>query len=277
MGPSNLVVSTGKTFQSWLPERQIRRPYIVRKPHSVKQSHTLTTVGKLFSSALPVPNRSILLGVCKDGLPFLMDLSDPTVGSILISGDSGCGKTHHLQVMIDSALRTNTSSELQILILTHNPHDWGYLQESKKYKKYLQGIHAWYDDSVEKTIQTVTELAEGRRDGKSKGPKVMFFLDDINFIEDLSYEAQANLRWLLAYGAQSGVWLIATVKSNYVNYLSYWIEPFRTRIIGRIFSLNNAQILALRSDSQVPFMEHSEFRVWSGTDWMTYRLPILGD
>ncbi|MEA3326259.1 MAG: hypothetical protein U9R53_02990 [Chloroflexota bacterium] len=235
------------------------------------------TVGKLLSSVQPIPHHSLLLGQCKDSLPFLMDLSDPAVGSILISGDQGCGKTHHLQVMIDSALRSNTPGELQISILTHNPHDWVYLQENKRYKRYVQDIQAWYDHRAERTIQTLTELAEARRDGEKSAPMVIFILDDINFIQGLSYEAQVNLRWLLAYGSQSGVWLIATVKSDYADSFGFWLEPFRTRILGRVRAVNNAQILAMRNDYQAIFLEPSEFRVWSGTNWMTYRLPILGD
>jgi len=277
MGTSNIIISAGKTFQDWLPGRQLRRSYLVRKPLSSKRSGGLTTVGKLLSSVQPIPKQSLLLGQCKDGLPFLMDISDPAVGSILISGDQGCGKTQHLQVMIDSALRSNTPSELQVSILTHNPQDWVYMQENKQYKRYFQDIHAWYDHRAERTIQTLTELADTRREGKNRTPMVIFILDDINFIQDLSYEAQVNLRWLLAYGSQSGVWLIATVKSAYADSFGFWLEPFRTRILGRIRAVNNAHILAIRNDYQVLFMEPSKFRVWSGTEWMTYRLPILGD
>ena len=277
MGPSNLIVRTDKLFQGWLTGRQVRRPYVIRKPSRDERSYAKITVGKLLTSIKTFPRQSLLLGLCMDGLPFLMDLSDPITGSILITGDPGCGKTHHLQVAVDSAIRTNTPSELQVAVITHNPGEWRYLRESKQYKIYLQDILPWYDIRAETTIQRLTELADARRDGKQDGYKVLFILDDINFIEDLSYEAQVNLHWLLAYGAQSGVLLIASVKSSYANTLSYWLETFRTRILGRIHSTSNAKILANRSDSKVFNLEPPNFRVWSGTEWMTYRLPILGD
>ena len=206
----------------------------------------------------------------------LLDLPDPTAGPILISADEGCGKTHQLQVLVESAVRLNKPGEIQISIITHNPPDWDYLVENTNYRKYLQDVHAWYDGSVEVKIQALTELAEKRRDNCKNGPVVMFIMDDLNFIEELSFEAQVNLRWLIGYGAQSNVWIIAAVKSKYAKSLSYWLEAFRTRILGKIVSKKNAQVLALKKDSQVGRIGHSQFNVWSGTNWLTYQLPLLG-
>lgn len=276
MGTSNLVLDRKNPFQGWITENRKRKHFRKQRKLYKKHSSTLVTLEKLHSNIRTFPNWSILLGQCKDGLPFLLDLSDPAVGPILISGDEGCGKTHHLEVLVGSAIRTHKPSELQFSILTHNPHDWDYLQQKEQYGRYLQDIHAWYDGRAEEKIQSLTELAEARREGKENGQMVMLILDDLNFIEDLSYEAQVNLRWLISYGAQANIWIIAAIKSNYAKRLSYWLEPFRTRILGRIQSMDNAQILAIGQDSKVRFMEPTEFKVWSGTSWMTYRLPLLG-
>ena len=105
---------------------------------------------------------------------------------------------------------------------------------------------------------------------------VMLILDDLNFVEALSFEAQVNLRWLMAYGAQSGIWVIAAIKSSYAENLTYWLEPFRTRILGKIRSANLARVLATPHEPQQRNTEPSEFRVWAGSNWMTYRLPLLG-
>ncbi len=219
---------------------------------------------------------SILLGQCKDGLPFLLDLSDPASGPVLISGDQACGKTHQLQVLVESAVRIHKPSQLQLSIFTHNPTDWGYLVNNKAYMEYLQDVHAWYDGRAEEKIKALIDLAEKRRDDQVIGPKVMLILDDLNFVEDLSFEAQTNLRWLIAYGAQSGVWIIAAVKSRYAKSLTYWLEPFRTRILGKISSTNQSWMLAVGREPQKRIMEPSMFRVWTGSNWMTYQLPLLG-
>jgi len=276
MSTSNLVVDTERPFLGWLTGEQKKKAYRKQKRLIQRQSSTPVTVGKLHANLQTFPNWSLLLGQSKDGLPFLLDFSDPAAGPILISGDEGCGKTHQLQVLVESAVRLFRPSELQISILTHTPPDWDYLVENTKYRKYLQEVHAWYVGSVEEKIQALTELAERRRDNDQSGPVVMLIMDDLNFIEELSFEAQVNLRWLMGYGAQSNVWVIAAVKSKYAKSLSYWLEPFRTRILGKIQSRKNAQVLASKKDPQVGGISHSQFSVWSGTNWLTYQLPLLG-
>lgn len=235
------------------------------------------TVGSLLRTIQPGPTRSLLLGQCEDGRPFLVELGDPEMGSILVSSDKGCGKTHQLQVMVDSALRLNPPSSLQFGVLTFKPEEWQTWQSELQRMKHLQGIYAWYDPWAEVFIQTLVDLAEARRDGGRSGVDVLLILDDLNFIEELSYEAQVNLYWLLEYGAHSGVWLIAGVNAHQATDFRYWVDTFRTRVIGRVTSEESTEILALRSNPAAADLEPGMFTVWSGTDWRTYRLPLLGD
>lgn len=276
MAPLNLSVNAKKSTQQWVPEllpRKHRNPSALVK---LKLTGEVITVGKLMASHQPIPTHSILLGQCNDGLPFLIELGDPELGAILVGCDEGGGKTHQLQVMVDSAMRVNDPRELQISILTLNPNEWDYLQCDVRLNKYLRGVHAWYDGRAEVIIQELTELAEARREGKRRGTTVILILDDLNFVENLSYEAQVNLHWLLAYGSQSDVWIVGAIKARHASSFQYWIEPFRTRIIGRVQSKENAQILSMRSDSQVQGLEPASFKVWTGSDWLNYRLLPLG-
>jgi hypothetical protein len=199
------------------------------------------------------------------------------MGSILVSCDKGCGKTHQLQVMVDSAVRLNPPSSLQFGVLTLKPGEWQSWQSEPQRMKHLQGIYAWYDPWAESFIQTLVDLAEARRDGRRLGADVLIILDDLNFIEELSYEAQVNLYWLLEYGAQSGVWPIAAVNAHQAANFQYWVDTFRTRVIGRVTSEAHTKILALRSNPAVTDLEPGMFSVWAGADWFTYRLPLLGD
>ena len=235
------------------------------------------TVGKILSSVRPFPINTVLLGRCEDRLPLLMSFSDPEIGSILVGGDAGCGKTHHLQVMVDSALRTHSPKDLQIAIMAHKPDEWTYLESSPWKKKYLQVLHAWYDRQVDQMVEEFVNLAEDRKMGQRSRPAVMLILDDFNFIEGLSMEAQVGLRWLLAYGPQSNIWPIAAIKSDYGQHYRYWMEAFRSRIIGRVSYRENLEHLTLVPGSQMKTLDSSEFRVWGGADWFTYRLPLLGD
>jgi len=277
MGTSNLFVNAMKTYQQLLPELRSRnrsKEAVVRS--SIKTSRPVA-VGSLLDAICPVPARSLLLGKCTDGLPFLMELGDPEMGAILIGCENGCGKTHQLQVMVDSAIRTNSPRKVQIAILTLNPDEWMGISNDPQQKKFLHGLYAWYDDRAERLIEELTELAETRRRGQPQGTDVLFILDDLNAVEDLSYEAQVNLRWLLEYGSQSGVWVVGSISASRAAGFGYWIETFRTRIIGRVPSTEQADLLASQPGALAADLELAEFRVWTGEGWLTYALPPLGD
>jgi len=277
MTSSNVFVNTNRSVYQRLPQilRRTRRDIFISP--KVKGSTNAVTVGKLVSTLEPVPNRSILLGECKDGLPFLMQLVDPVMGAILVGGDTGCGKTHQLQVMVDSAMRLNPPHELQVSILTHKPDEWRSFWGKKRQEKYLYQLKAWYEPSAEDLIEGLLCLAEARREGKQQGVSILFILDDFNFVEDLSYAAQVKLHWLLTYGAQSGIWIAAGIKANYATKFRYWIDNFRTRIIGMTAVSDAVEILANRRDHVEVSLNHGFFKIWTGSDWLTYHLPLLGD
>ncbi len=275
MGVSHLSAGTIKTSPRILPVWQRRIKF--RDSQSSKRLGRAITVSSLLDAIKPVPDRSILLGRCADELPFLMEIGDPNLGAILIGSEMGHGKTHQLQVMVDSAIRTHPAYKLQVAILTLNTEEWPRFTEPASEEKYLQGLYAWYDPQAENLIASLTELAESRREGERVGADVLFILDDLTAVKDLSCEAQVNLRWLLEYGAQSGIWVIATINSRQSESLRYWIDPFRTRILGRVQEPEQTGILAARKDVFTSDLSPAEFKVWTGDAWLKYTLPLLGD
>lgn len=276
MGTSNLIINTGERPQPWVPDLNFRKKNRPASQTRRKALHNLITVENLITSLKPVPSHAVLLGQCRDGLPFLMEMGDPEIGGVLIGCESGCGKTHQLQVMVDSAMKTHAANEIQVLILTLNPAEWVRLNRNPEYQDYLLGIHAWYDPKAEEQIQYLTALAEARRDSGKRGPSILLIMDDLNYVEDLSLEAQVNLRWLLAYGAPSDIWLVSTINASLAQDYKYWIEPCRTRILGRIMTQKNSQVLGIRPDSEASRLSPGEFKIWTGTNWLNYHLPLLG-
>ena len=60
-------------------------------------AQTLSKFGKL-------PNSALFLGIAFDGLPILLNLSDPTPGPILVAGDQASGKRALLQGQIFNSI-----------------------------------------------------------------------------------------------------------------------------------------------------------------------------
>lgn len=276
MGISNLLVKSGNAFPQTLPGLISRRSRRIKRSLGGKQTANAVTVGEVLAATQPLPAKSILLGRCPDGLPFFMSMDDPEMGAVLISGNSGCGKTHQLQVMVESAIRTNRPYELQITVITHHPSEWQAIQKDHQFMKYLQGVYAWYDPRLEAHIQRLTDLAEARREGNHKGPATLVVLDDMNFVEVLSCEAQVNLRWLLEYGSQSRIWLVGALNALRAQELSFWIEVFRTRLFGWMRAETAVDLPWNQPGLRAESLEPGTFRAWTGSSWVTYQIPLLG-
>jgi hypothetical protein len=276
MGVINTFVNVTKTDQSLAPLKNVRDRSRPAPSQSTKLMSGSTTVGRLLSALRSSAPHSLLLGQCDDGLPFLLELGEPELGAILVSCERGAGKTHHLQVMAESAMHLNIPSQLQLGVLTFKPGEWQGWQTEAQRRKYLQGVYAWYDPWAAGLIQTLVDLAEVRREGQRFGADVLLILDDLNFVEELSYEAQVNLHWLLEYGSQSGIWLIGAINAHQAADFRYWIDPFRTRIIGQVKSLENHEILAMRLGPGTEAFEPAVFRTLLSGNWHSYRLPLLG-
>ncbi len=277
MGAINMIVNDVKVNRK--PFSPIKSRNRVRQPGVDKPRVPLkaTTVGRLLISIRQINSPALLLGECADGLPFIIELGDPFMGAALIGCERSMGKTHHLQVLAESAVKLNPPSALQIGVITFKPGEWQFWERKPGNKKYLQGIFAWYDPWAKVLIKNLAELAETRYDGAKTDAQVVLILDDLGFVEELSYEAQVNLRWLLEYGAQAGVFVVASINAGQADRFRFWVEPFRTRIVGRITDEFAAEKLTLRKNSAVDALEPGMFRVWTGSDWRTYRLPLLGD
>lgn len=277
MGAVNMIVNDVKVNRK--PFSPIKSRNRVRQPGVDKPRVPLkaTTVGRLLISIRQINSPALLLGECADGLPFIIELGDPFMGAALIGCERSMGKTHHLQVLAESAVKLNPPSALQIGVITFKPGEWQFWERKPGNKKYLQGIFAWYDPWAKVLIKNLAELAETRYDGAKTDAQVVLILDDLGFVEELSYEAQVNLRWLLEYGAQAGVFVVASINADQADRFRFWVEPFRTRIVGRITDEFAAEKLTLRKNSAVDALEPGMFRVWTGSDWRTYRLPLLGD
>lgn len=273
---TNLITHPAIPHPLWVPEFYASKKRSVRSRQRTVSLEGVTTVGTLIDQQSVLPSNAILLGQCDDGLPFLLEMHHPETGAILLACDAGSGKTHQLQVIVESALKTSTARDLQLVILTFNPAEWDGIQKREQFKRVSLGTYAWVDTEAEKLIAELMTLAEARRDGNRQGPNVLLLLDDLNFIEGISFEAQFNLRWLMEYGSQYNIWLVGTINAALVHQFNYWVEIFRTRIVGRIREKDYADLITLRTGSSATSLEPGHFRFWTGKDWLTYGLPLLG-
>ncbi|MGE5223281.1 MAG: FtsK/SpoIIIE domain-containing protein, partial [Omnitrophica WOR_2 bacterium] len=77
----------------------------------------------------PLPEKRILVGACEDGLPVLMDLSDPALKSIAVVGDPSSGKTRFLQSILLSASLNNRPKGLRYCCITPDQQELNLLRK----------------------------------------------------------------------------------------------------------------------------------------------------
>jgi hypothetical protein len=277
MNSTNLMTLAVDTYNRLLPE--LRQKNMQKKVFEKHASAILDApaIAQVLDQNQPFPYQTVLIGDCQDGLPFLLDLNQPENGPVLVTGDAETGKTRQLQVMVESALRLYNPRQVQVAVITRWPGDWEDILIGTARRKFCQTLTNLYDRQFTDLVMELTGLAEDRRNGRRRGAQVLLVIDDLVGINDLDYEVQVNLHWLFEYGPQSGIWPLVSLEASRTQDMLYWIDVFRTRLLGRIDSITLAGDLAIypgnRCTQLVPSLE---FTAWMGSDWITYNLPVLG-
>lgn len=190
----------------------------------------LPTLREIVNQLRPLPPYNALLGVCEDGLPFLFDLSDPSPGSILITGEAGSGKSRLLRGILASAGAMNRADQVSFnLICT----DFGLFSDVNRSAHCLNSVST-YDRSSSELVIDLAKIAEQRKSGRQRGPIIILAIDDLGTL--LSYnefEVFSHLKWLVKFGPESGIWPLATLKAGRLNkYGKRLLNEFGTHLVG---------------------------------------------
>ncbi len=221
----------------------------------------------LFNLFNPLPSYSGVLGICADGMPLVMDLTEPSPGAILISGQPRSGKTKLLRSMLLATCQINSVDELIFYMITPRPGEYRDLFNLDQ----CMGLMSAYDRLASELIVDLAALAEQRRSGRHLGAKTILVIDDLyEFLKPDEFEVTNHLKWLLKHGSKNGIWLFAalsTEKSALVD--SMVLEGFRTQI--------HAGSDALQLPNQIQSSRKAQpgetYRTRIGQQWVYFWLP----
>jgi hypothetical protein len=215
-----------------------------------------------------------LVGVCEDHVPFLLDLKQVETGSILVTSDPGCGKTNHLRILVESVISLNSPHEVQIAILTNHPEEWSDLTALPGFDQYLAGIFSWYESGSADLINDLVSLGEDRACGRHRGPTTLLIIDNLEHAFEADFEIQNGLHWLLEYGPLSQIRPMASMNAGLCPANDFWMDTFRTFLVGKIASDSLADSLGLAGlNSTKELIPNYEFRAFTGESWTKYYLP----
>lgn len=187
----------------------------------------LPNINRILAEIGPLPREALFLGVAKDGLPVLLNLHDPLPGPLLVTGDTGSGKSAFLRSIVRSLVRTHQPNDLQYGVITNNLHEWIEIENTS----HSAGVFSSGDNNAKDLIRSMTAWAH---ENKKARQSVLLLVDDLEAIAKLEFDVLQNFRWLLSHGPSRRVWPVVTMDAERYGQVLSWIPLFRTRIFGRI-------------------------------------------
>jgi hypothetical protein len=235
-------------------------------PHSIKAK--LAQMGA-------IPPFSVLLGKCVDDLPFLMVLTDPKPGSILITGINQSGKTSLLRLMLISASVLNSPTQVTTHLIVSRPAEY----ERVIHYPHCQTCVTPYGREASEIIINLSTIVNGRRSGRFLGSVIILVIDDLNALVrgGVDSEIMSHLSWLIKHGPQNQVWTFAALNTSQVDTMNPKIlDIFGTRLLG---NLNPARLLKSFSGIPYPPCDYSPFpflfKALYGREWINFSVPVI--
>jgi hypothetical protein len=227
---------------------------------------------KYFESQNLIPAYSIFLGLCDDGVPLILDLTDSNTGSFLIAGDNDASNYKVLSSLLTSAYCFNSPKEINIHLISHHLDDYSRLLKTPHLNLCLK------PDQIETSIafEEFANLGKQRKNGDSFTPYHLIAVDRLDVLLQSAYPAnQKLLTWLIENGPDLGMYVIATIESSQITpRLFPLLNCFPSRILNEISNSSMARYLSgMRDPNLSDLVPGLSAVVFSGNRQNRIRIP----
>lgn len=221
----------------------------------------------------PLPAYSIMLGVCDDGLPLMLDLTEPGAGSFLIAGDRQSANRAMIRCILETALSHATDREIRIHYFANEEEDIAAKASDSSSQKSIR----FGSREAGMVIEGLWKLIGDREKNNENIPIHLLILDHLEkVLEYHPSEKTAELINILQYGPSVGVWAIGAVETRDINTnLFELIEAFPSRIISKVEDKAMARYL-----TGVPYADLSDLSAYeafirAGQDLFSVTIPAI--
>jgi hypothetical protein len=214
------------------------------------------------------PN-TMILGISEDGLPLTLDLTNPSPGALLVTGDRGGGKSALLSSALASVCLLNTQQQVVIHILAKETEIYQQLTVSN----HCKGLSAFDKSKSSTLINELADVVEWRRRNRPEDPCIILVIDDLpTCLEVLNPRDFGRLCWLIRHGPRSFVWTLASLSTEDSPHVDPKIlSAFRTRLIGHIHDDDYAAYLSQDAELDARWIEEGlQYYVRHGDDCLSF-------
>jgi hypothetical protein len=248
------------------------------------------TLPEILEEYLPLPRNAVFFGVAQDGLPLLLDLGNAAVGSLLVIGDAGSGKTHLLRTVAHALVYAKDAATFRFVVITPRVEEWEDLRQAS----HCDGVFAASASKAADVIYALAARAHADREHEPSTPLAgqgsptptagkgftLLLLDDLSLVQNLEYEIRLHLQWLLGRGPKRRIWTVATLTPQHFFDLQMlpWTGQFHTHLFARVADSRQVQqftqLLSLPPDPVLGELRPpAEYALVEGDHWLRFWNP----
>ncbi|MEJ2757898.1 MAG: hypothetical protein P8046_05380 [Anaerolineales bacterium] len=203
-----------------------------------------------------LPRYSLLLGMCTDRLPLVLDLTDASGGAYLIAGDNGFDNTTLVHSILSAACLANSPADLSVHLISPHADDLLQFHRQPHFKISFEP----YRPEIAVVLDEMVNLVQSRMRSGAVTPVHLFAIDGLDLLwQALTPPSRAQLDWLIEYGPEVGVMVFASIESTYISRaISPTIDLFNSRILGPVSQPNLARYLSGLGRSYLADLEPGE-------------------
>mgnify|MGYP001563291549 FL=1 len=191
-------------------------------------------LSKIVEWITPLPDYAVLLGMANDGFPVLLNAQDTGSNNIVIWDKLARQSLHILKVISEYLFFHHKSKEIEFIVLTLYPEDYGELNKygmGMKGKTSCIGIIPFGSKLAEQVMAGLAGWIHERHNS-SKQP-VIVLVDGLENVEKMSVEFQNHFRYLLDMGRRKNVYVVGTSSKSLFHKVQKWLDGFGIEIYGK--------------------------------------------